>query len=67
MKKPKSITLPELVRSTDTAELVAAVGCDRTLPQKWEKGQRPGWRNTEKLVAFAKSKGFTLTILGGVH
>jgi len=67
MKKLKPITLPELVRCTDPQELVVATGCNRTLPQKWEKGQRPGWRNTEKLVKFAETKGYALKILGSAQ
>ncbi len=65
MKKPKPITLPELVRTIGQNEVATAVGCDRTLPKKWEKGQRPGWRNAEKLVEFAKTKGYVLALIGG--
>jgi hypothetical protein len=67
MKKTKPITLPELVRLLGQNEVATAVGCDRTLPKKWERGQRPGWRNAEKLVDLAKARGYLLTILGGAR
>lgn len=63
--KHKPITLPELVRASDHKELKEAIDCDRTLLLKWERGQRPGWRNLEKLMKFANDHGYTLTILGG--
>lgn len=67
MKKPKPITLPGLVQEVGGSDLARAIGCNPSLPSKWAKGQRPGWRNIEKLVDFAKARGYALDILGGAR
>ena len=65
MKRIKPITLPELVKLLGHSRIIEAIDCNRQLPLRWERGARPGWRNAEKLVAFAKEKGFDLRLYGG--
>ena len=55
MRRKQVVTLPQLIEAVGAAAIVEATGCDRTLPKKWAKGQRPGWKNAEKLVEFAKA------------
>jgi hypothetical protein len=64
--KHRSITIPALVKELGAEKITEEIGCDRTLPAKWAKGQRPGWSNTEKLVELAKANGYTLEIIRGV-
>ena len=63
--KKEPITLPELVKMAGRPAITEATGCDPSLPRKWEKGQRPGLKYLDELVAFAKKQGYTLKIQGG--
>ena len=62
MKQKPSVTLPELVKKLTAPVITTAVGCDRSLPGKWERGQRPGWRYLEALSSLANDNGLSLSL-----
>lgn len=67
-REPIPITLPKLFEQFGGPTIAEACGCDPSLPSKWAAGQRPGWKNLDALVAFAKAQGYALTIpVGGAR
>lgn len=56
--KSRSITLQALIREVGRPAVIAATGCDSTLPGKWEKGTMPGRASREKLIQLAKDHGY---------
>ena len=68
VKQKHSVTLPALVKALGTPAIVEALGCDRSLPNKWARGQRPGWKHIDKLIPLADANGYALDLnfLNGV-
>ena len=62
MKQKPSVTLPALVKALGTHAIVEALGCDRSLPNKWARGGRPGWKYIDQLVPLADQNGLSLNL-----
>lgn len=67
MKKPKPITIPELVKALGVPAISEGTGCDPLRPYQWAKGCLPGAKYMKALADLATRNGYTLTIPGGAR